>query len=78
MSYEFSLGAFFVGLLLLAVGVAFVRFHQWVADNFGGGVGSYEKFKLYAFLTCIFGFIVMLNIHTIFLEWFVDLIFRRS
>ena len=78
MSYEFSLSAFFIGLLILAAGVTFVRFHQWVADNFGGGVGSYEKFKFYAFLTCVLGFVVILNLHTIFLGWLVDMIFRRG
>lgn len=77
MNYELSFGAFFVGILILGVGILFVRFHQWVADNFGAGVGSYERYKFYAFLTCVFGFIVMLNIHTIFLEWLVGLIFRR-
>lgn len=77
MNYEFSLGAFFVGFLILGVGVLFVRFHQWVADNFGNGVSSYDRYKLYALLACVLGFVVILNLHSIFLGWLVDLIFRR-
>jgi hypothetical protein len=67
--YEFSLGSFFVGLLILAAGVAFMRWHQWVADNFGGGVGSYEQSKLWALVTCGVGLIVMINMHAVILNW---------
>ena len=73
--YEFSLGSFFAGLLILAGGVAFVRWHQWVADNFGDGVGDYEKFKFYSVITCLLGFLVILNLHSLFLEWFFSLLF---
>ena len=69
--YEFSLGSFFVGLLILAVGVAFMRWHQWVSDNFGGGVGSYERYKFWALVTCAAGFIVMINLHSVILNWLV-------
>jgi len=78
MAYEFSLTWFFIGLIVLAIGVVFVRFHQWVADNFGIGVGSYERYKLYALLTCILGLIVMVNLHTMFLGWFFGMLFNRS
>ena len=71
--YEFSIGSFFLGLFILALGVAFVRWHQAVADNFGSGVGSYEKYKFYAFLTCALGLIVMVNLHTLILTWIVGL-----
>jgi hypothetical protein len=43
MHYEFSIGSFFLGLIILAGGVAFVRWHQQVADNFGSGVSSYGR-----------------------------------
>ena len=26
-----------------ANGAVLVRYYQWIADNFGGGVGSYER-----------------------------------
>ena len=70
MEYEFSIGSFFLGLLILIAGVAFVRWHQAVADNFGGGVGSYDRYKLWAFIACGVGLIVMLNVHTMLLTWF--------
>ena len=77
MSYEFSFGAFFVGFLILAAGVLFVRYYQWVADNFGSGVSSYDRYKLWALITCGAGFFIMLNLHTPLLEWLVRLILRR-
>ena len=77
MNYEFSLSSFFVGLIILAIGVTFVRFHQWVADNFGNGTSSYDKFKLYALGTCILGLVVMINLHAVILGALVDAIFKR-
>jgi hypothetical protein len=75
MEYEFSVGSFFAGLLILAVGVAFVRWHQAIANNFGSGVGSYDRYKLYAFITCGLGLVVMVNLHTMLLRWFFGLLF---
>jgi uncharacterized membrane protein len=73
MQYEFSIGSFFVGLLILIGGVAFVRWHQWVADNFGSGVMSYDRYKLAAFIACGLGLIVMINLHATLLLWLVGL-----
>jgi len=75
MEYQFSIGSFFVGLLILAVGVAFVRWHQVIADNLASGVSSYDKAKLWAFITCGVGLIVMVNLHTMLLRWFFGLLF---
>jgi hypothetical protein len=75
MQYEFSIGSFFLGLVILIVGAAFVRWYQVIADNLGSGVASYDRFKLWAFITCGVGFIVMLNLHTLILGWFVSLLF---
>jgi uncharacterized membrane protein len=72
--YEFSIGAFFLGFLILLVGVAFMRWHQWVADNFGDGVSSYDRYKLWALVTCVVGFVVMVNLHTPLLIWLVELV----
>jgi hypothetical protein len=77
MQYEFSLGSFFIGFLILLAGVAFVRWHQWVANNFGSGVASYDRYKLYALLTCVLGLIVMINLHAVVLQSIVNLIFPR-
>ena len=77
MEYELSLGSFIIGLLILAIGVVFVRFYQWIADNFGAGVGSYERYRLYALLTCVLGVVVMVNLHIMLLGWFFGLFFNR-
>jgi hypothetical protein len=75
MQYEFSLGSFFLGLIILAAGVAFVKWHQQIADNFGGGVSSYDRYKLWAFITCGVELIVMVNLHTMLLTWFFTMLF---
>lgn len=75
MEYEFSVAWFIVGLMIVAVGGLFVQYHQWVADNFGGGVGSYDRYKLAALVTVVAGIIFMLNIHTVLLVWFFGMLF---
>jgi hypothetical protein len=75
MQYEFSIGSFFLGLVILIVGAAFVRWYQPIADNMGSGVASYDRFRLWALITCGVGFIVMLNLHTLILTWFFSLLF---
>ena len=75
MQYEFSIGSFFIGLLILLAGAAFVRWYQWVADNFGSGVVSYDRYRLVALLTCVLGLIVMINLHTTTLVLLFDAIF---
>jgi uncharacterized membrane protein YidH (DUF202 family) len=77
MEYEFSVGSFLIGLLILAAGVAFVRWYQIIADNLGGGVSSYDRYKLWAFITCGIGLIVMLNLHTMILTWFFGMLFPQ-
>lgn len=77
MTYEFSIGSFFLGLVILAAGIAFVKWHQVIADNMGNGVSSYDKYRLWAFITCGVGFMVMLNLHIMILTWVFSLIFPR-
>ena len=75
MTYEFSFASFFIGLLILVAGAAFVRWHQVIADNMGSGVASYERYKLWAFITCGVGLVVMLNLHIVLLGWFFSMLF---
>ena len=75
MDYEFSIGSFFIGLLIVVIGVAFVRWYQPIADNLGSGVASYDRFRLWALITCAVGFIVMLNVHILLLRWIFGLFF---
>jgi len=67
MQYEFSLGSFFFGIMIVIAGVLLVRFHAWFADNFAGGVGSYEKFKLGGVITIVIGMLVTFNLHVLVL-----------
>lgn len=75
--YEFSITTFFIGLGIIAVGVAFVKWHQKIADNFGGGVGSYDRYKLWALIVCGFGLLLMLNIPAFLLELALGSVFGR-
>jgi hypothetical protein len=62
MAYEFSLSSFFIGFIIVVIGTAFMFWHQIIADNLGSGVSSYEKFKFWALITIIVGFLVMANL----------------
>ena len=75
MQYEFSLGSFVFGIMIVIAGVLIVRFHAWLADNFSGGVGSYDKFKLAGVIACVVGLVVMVNLHTLILGALVQAIF---
>ena len=75
--YEFSFGSFFIGLIILAVGAIGVVYHQKIADNFGSGISSYDRFKLWALVICGVGIVVMLSLHTIVLNWFINALFNR-
>ena len=66
MEYEFSFGSFFVGVLIVIAGVAFMRWHQAIANSLGSGVSDYDRFKLWALITCIVGVVVSVNLH-----WFI-------
>jgi hypothetical protein len=77
MEYEFSLGAFFTGMLIIIAGVLLLRFHAWVADNFMGGVSSYDRVKLASIIACAIGLLVLFNLHTLMLTALVRAIFPR-
>lgn len=77
MQYQFDFGAFFVGILILLASAALVLFYRPIADNFGGGVGSYERYRLWGLIGCGLGILVMLNLHTLILVWFFGLLFNR-
>jgi len=76
MYYEFSLNALFVGIAILIIGGLMVIFYQKIADNFLGGVGSYEKTKLYGLIVCGIGIIIMTSLHSIPLNWLVHSLFK--
>ena len=69
MEYEFSVAWFVVGFLVTVTGGLFMKYHQFVADNLGGGIGSYDRYKLAALITIVMGLIFMVNLHSIILYW---------
>jgi hypothetical protein len=74
MDFTFSFGWFFFGLVVLIAGIIFVKFHQKVADNFGSGAASYDRYKLVALITCLAGILIMFNLHILVLQLIVSLI----
>jgi hypothetical protein len=78
MQYEFSIGSFFLGLLILGAGIAFALWYQVIADNMGNGVSSYDRYRLAALITCGIGLVVIANLHIVLLKWIVGLIFPHS
>jgi len=78
MAYEFSFTSFFVGFIIVVVGAAFMIWHQVIADNLGSGVSSYDRFKFWALITVVVGFIVMLNLHTYILGNLLQSLFHSA
>ncbi|MDO4712864.1 MAG: hypothetical protein Q4B05_03080 [Candidatus Saccharibacteria bacterium] len=76
--YEFSFGAFILGTLILASGATITIYHQKIADNLGGGVASYDRFKFWGVVICIVGLFIALGLHSILLHGLVNLLFHRS
>jgi len=73
--YEFSFLWFFVGLIVAGVGIAFLRFYKEVADNMGGGVSSYQHYKIAALVVCGAGILMTFNLHNLVLGFVANLIF---
>ena len=75
--YEFSFGAFILGIIIIIASGVLVLFHQKFADNLGSGVSSYERFKLAGLIGCGIGFMIMTSLHSIPLNMLVDMVFNR-
>jgi hypothetical protein len=75
MEYSFDLGSFFIGLIICLVGGALVIFHRQVADNFVGGVNSYEKIKLVGIIGVVLGLFIATGIMNLILGFIFQSIF---
>ena len=73
--YDFTIGALFVGLIVMAVGAAMVVFHQKLADNLGSGLSSYDRFRLAGLIVCGAGLVIALSLHTIPINWLLNALF---
>jgi hypothetical protein len=74
MDFTFSFGWFFAGLIILVVGILFARYHQKIANEFGAGAASYDRYKLAALITCLVGILIMFNLHVLVLQLLVHII----
>lgn len=68
MKYEFSIGWCIFGIILTALGLLLVRFYKQVADNFGWGANSYNKYQMIGVGMCVVGIIMIFNLHTLILD----------
>ena len=75
MGYEFSFGWAGAGFLVVIAGVAFLRFHQIIADVMGSGMADYERYKLFALITIGVGFAAMVNIVPLILYFVLGSLF---
>ena len=77
MDYTFSWSWFGAGVAIMIGATLFIRFHQWIANNFGAGVGDYEKYKFYGVIAAAVGFASMVNIVPLVLTIFVNALFKQ-
>ena len=75
MEYTFDWGAFFLGILILAASGALVIYYRPIADNFGSGAASYDRYRIWGLIGCGLGLVVMLNLHTFLLTLFFPQLF---
>ncbi|MCL2451814.1 hypothetical protein FWD20_02990 [Candidatus Saccharibacteria bacterium] len=73
--YQFSFLWFFVGLAVIGLGVAFMRFYKEVADNMGSGAASYDRYKIAALCVSGVGILMMFNLHNLIIAFIANLIF---
>lgn len=77
MEYTFSWNWFFIGMVILAAGSALIVWYRPIADNMGGGVMSYDRYRLWGLVACAVGLVVMLNLHAILLQFLIGGLFQR-
>jgi hypothetical protein len=77
MDYRFDFNVFLIGLIIMFIGVLFVKWHQKIADNLASGVVSYNKFKLVGLGICGLGLVVSLNLHYFILYNILLMIFPQ-
>ena len=73
-----TIGAFFLGLLIIIAGVISVKYNRQIADSFGdsgianmiGPGNKYGVFKIYSVVAILIGLFIMFGLH----EYFLNLI----
>ena len=64
-----------IGLIIVTVGILFLRFYKQIADNMGSGVVSYERYKLVALCISGVGILIMFSLHVLVLTFIADTFF---
>ena len=73
--YEFSWAWFGVGVVVLAAGIATLKFYDKISDAMGTGAAAYDKWKIAALVMCADGLIMMFNLHSLILNFIAQLFF---
>lgn len=73
---KFSFGTFLIGVAMTIISGLFIAFHRQIADNMGGGVSDYERYKKWGMAALGISILVMINVHKILLDLFVNTFFR--
>lgn len=76
MNWTFSIGWLLGGLGIFLVGGAMVVFYRQISDHMLSGSLSYDRCKLWGFIIAGLGLLVMTNLHTLILTWFVNTVFH--
>ena len=74
---ELNIGTLISGVVIILLGTAFIYFYTPIADNLGGGLGSYQKYKLYGVIAVVFGFLILFNIPQFLLNQVLSVFFSR-
>lgn len=72
---SFSFLWFFVGIVITIVGLLFTKYYKPIADNFGWGANSYQKYKLVGIGTTMAGIIIAFNLHVYILDFIANTFF---
>ena len=75
MEYTFSLGWLIFGIVLFLGGIAITVYYKQIADNFGHGLGSYDKTKMWGIIIACVGLVFASNLHSFIFSLLVNVIF---
>ena len=78
MEYNFSIGAFFLGLLIIVVSAAVLFWYRQIAENMLSSTASYDKLRFWAVIGILVGLLVTFNLHTFILGWLLGFVFHRA
>ena len=77
METKFSIAWFFIGIVVIILGVLTVIYYNKIADALFDGVKNYDKTKLGGLITIGVGLLFMTNLHIIILDALVNLVFKK-